>query len=238
MSGCQRCTGSCQSSNTCNKCNKCEQCNTACDAGKCITVQAFCSTSGQSAGGFSFGQCVSSDELFLTKTNWNRLITHIRNAYDKGNATPSNKANEGSGVSSPGNGGGAAASGLPASDSNNFMTADMFNKVSTALGNLGSSGPSRRVQADIDVVYGSYFTTLESYANTLQYKTTQCDDCNVSCNVNCNNCLKCHNNGNCGGCHNSCQSHSPSSCCSYCNTCQSCNTCQTETTTPEGGDAK
>jgi hypothetical protein len=53
-----------------------------------------------------------------------------------------NNAQSGVGVQSPGKGG---DSGLPESDTNTFMTATMFNKVSSALGGLGSTGPSRRV---------------------------------------------------------------------------------------------
>ena len=59
---------------------------------------------------------------------------------------------------------------MPSSDTNTFMTADMFNKVSDALGGLGSSGPGYNVSGgpDGDVILGSYFTNLQSYANTLK----------------------------------------------------------------------
>lgn len=227
MSGCQRCNSGCQYCNSCEKCDSCEQCNTACDGGGCLTIQSFCATSGQSAGGFSFGQSVAGEEFFLTKKNWNKIFTYINDAYAKGSASPSNKAQSGTGASAPGNGG---DSGLPASDEHEFMTDTMFNKVSEALGNLGSSGPSRRVKADVDLIYGSYFKDLESYANGLQYKTTQCDDCNVACNVKCNTCLKCNDNGNCDSCNNGCQSDTYRSCCSSCNTCQ-CSGQSNQTTT-------
>ena len=227
MSGCQSCN-SCNYGNTCSKCNSCESCNVNCNGASCNTIQAFCSTSGQSAGGFSFNQPIGKDELFLTKTNWNRLITYIREAYNKGSNSLTNNAQSGNGVSSPGKGG---DSGLPVSDTNIFMTADMFNKVSSALGGLGSSGPSRRVQTDVDIVYGSYFKDLETYANNLNYKKTQCNNCNAGCNVKCNTCLVC-NVENCGACNGTCQTHSSNNCCS--STCQhSCqSSCEKSAQTP------
>ena len=87
------------------------------------------------------------------------------------------------------------------------MTAEMFNKVSAALGGLGSSGPGLKVNSG-DVIYGRYFKTLQTYADNLQYKDSQCDNCNVSCNASCLGCQAC----NAG-----CQDHSPQDCCSSCN---------------------
>lgn len=205
---CSGCNVACESTNSCNKCNSCELCNNPTCEEKCILVQAFCSPegSGQSVGGFSFNQCVSKNETFLTKANWNRLISYINNAYAAGD-----KKNGGS-------------SGLPDSDSNEFMTNLMFNKVSDALGGLGSSGPGYDVDGGPtgDIVLGSYFVSLESYANSLLYTILQCDKCNDACDVTCKECQKCNNNGNCEGCNTGCQDHSPS----YGSRCQSCNSCQ------------
>lgn len=119
---CSSCDNGCEASNTCNKCNSCELCNNTTCEEKCILIQAFCSPegSGQSAGGFSFKQCVASNETFLTKANWNRLIKYINDAYNKGDKKD------------------GGDSGLPESDDNTFMTAEMFNKVALALGGLGS----------------------------------------------------------------------------------------------------
>lgn len=223
MSGCQSCD-SCQH-NTCSFCNSCQACDTNCNGSSCNSSQAFCSNGKQSAGGFSFGQCVSSNELFLSKANWNKLLSYINAAYAKGSASVSNKARSGSGVTSGSQGG---SSGVPSSDSNTFMTASMFNAVSSALGKLGSAGPGYYVypvgstaKPEGDIVLGSYFEGLQKYANNLQLKTTQCDDCNAGCNTQCNTCLKCDKNDNCGKCDGACQSNSPSSCCSSCNS--SCN---------------
>ena len=213
---CSNCNVACQSTNSCNSCNSCQKCNNTTCEEKCILIQSFCGPegSGQSAGGFSFKQCVDSNETFLTKANWNRLITYINEAYAKGNSLL--------------NGGTGGDSGLPKSDSNDFMTAEMFNKVSSALGGLGSSGPNLHVypvgskeKPEGDIVLGSYFTSLESYANALKYTTSQCDKCNDSCDVTCKECQLC-NVTNCGGCNNGCQAHSPS----YGKKCETCNSCQ------------
>lgn len=233
---CSSCNVDCQSKNTCQSCNSCESCNNSCNAGAgaCNTVQSFCSLGGQSAGGFSFGNCVSSGEIIDIDNSWNGLLSYINAAYAKGASSLSNGAQSGSGVSGSGN---AGSSGLPnidtslrSSDSQGkgFITASMFNQIAAALGGLGSSGPSTRVSSE-DIIYGSYFESLESYANVLRYQSTQCDNCNVGCNVKCNTCLTC-NEENCGTCNGSCQAHSPtysnSSYCCACVTCDSCDTCQ------------
>lgn len=190
MAGCQTC-------DSCQYCVRCQSCNTNCNSSGCNTIQAFCSIGKQTVGSFDFNQCVSSGEtVYKFRTNWNRLITYINDAYEAGR-----KSNGGS-------------SGLPSSDTNEFITAAMFNKISAALGGLGSTGPSRRVKGKStgdtteDVIYGSYFEDLESYANNLKYKTSQCDNCNTGCNVTCDRCQKCDSGG--------CQNHFPSSCCSFC----------------------
>lgn len=206
---CTSCNNGCESKNSCTTCNSCQLCNnTTCEV-TCILVQAFCSPegSGQSAGGFNFNQCVSSDQTFLTKANWNRLISYINNAYAKGSKQS------------------GGDSGLPSSDNNEFMTAEMFNKVSNALGGLGSSGPGYNMEGGPsgDIILGSYFVNLESYADALKYKTNQCDKCNDSCDVTCKECQKC-NIENCGACDNGCQDHSPS----YSYPCETCVNCESD----------
>lgn len=195
---CESCNVECENENTCSVCNSCEKCDDGCQVCDtcqrgCQSSQAFCAVGSQVVGSFSFNQDLDTDDEFFTKANWNRLITYIRNAYSKGR-----KQNGGD-------------SGLPSSDSNQFMTADMFNKVSAALGGLGSSGPRRRVTKE-QIIYGSYFKDLESYADSLEYKSNQCDSCNSSCDVTCLGCQTCDsgcekcNIQNCGKCNGSCQS--------------------------------
>ena len=151
------------------------------------------------------------------------MISYINRAYAKGSEKD------------------GGSSGLPSSDSNTFMTASMFNRVASALGGLGSSGPNLKTMVGGpygDVILGSYFETLESYADALKYKTSQCDTCNASCDVTCKDCQMCNDNGNCGSCNGSCQSHSPS----YGNRCETCNNCEStceksaQTTPDTGGD--
>ena len=74
---CSSCNVACESTNSCNKCNSCQKCNNAACEETCILIQSFCKTSGQKVGSFSFGQCVSSDQLFLSKANWNKIFTFI-----------------------------------------------------------------------------------------------------------------------------------------------------------------
>lgn len=237
---CSACNSSdgCESLNTCQTCNSCQSCNENCNAASgCNVIQTFCS-SAQSVGTFSFGQCVKAGEAFLKLSNWNKIFTFINDAYDEGNSSPSNKARSGSGVTSDGTGG---DSGLPASETYAYMTASRFNDVADAIGGLG--GPSRssvkftnpdtnttstKVSSG-DKIYGSYFESLETYASSLKYKSSQCDDCNAGCNVQCNTCLLCNAEDNCGSCDGSCQSHVKKTgrTCESCNKCDNCqSTCE------------
>ena len=184
MSGCQNCNSGCEA-DICTYCDSCQGCQ---------DCQSFCEVGGQRVGSFSFNQSLEKGEPFLTKENWNRLIKYVNDAYKKG--VKSNESDSVFFLNSE-------------SDSNDFMTAEMFNKVSNALCHLGSSeGPEFRAIPDKSIVYGSYFKDLEDYANNLKYTTGQCDKCNISCNVTCLGCQAC----NAG-----CQDHSPQDCCSSCN---------------------
>lgn len=185
MSGCQQCD-TCESGNHCS--------------GTCNTCQSFCENGYQSVGGFSFNECVSQGERILHKTNWNRLITYIQDAYDEGRECDASEY----GISS----------NLPSSDPNDYITADMFNKVAKALKTLTSSYSLLSVDVG-DVIYGTYFETLEDYANRLKYKWDQCDRCNISCDVTCNSCNGCNGSSQASyccsaACENACQSDSPS----------------------------
>lgn len=110
------------------------------------------------------------------------------------------------------------------------MTAEMFNKVARSLEGLENGAVSfynpdtkqnqQSMTPDVDICYGSYFSTLESYANNFKLHSSQCDNCNANCNVKCNKCQKC-NQTNCTDCNNcdncdSCQSDTPKYSTSYC----------------------
>ena len=188
-SGCQGCNKSCE---------RCQGCNSGCN-----TCQSFCEIGNQSVGGFSFNECVARGELLLHKTNWNRLLTYIRQAYTKGNLCDARgEYNLG-----------RVYNELPNSDPNDVITAEVFNAISTALTSLTTS--YNRLTVNIgDVIYGSYFETLQDYANRLQYKMLQCNVCNANCDANCNNsCNLCDAGSQIGHCcSSSCQTgceHSP-----------------------------
>lgn len=176
----------------CVSCENCEGCRSACD-----TCQSFCETGYQAVGGFSFNECVAAGQVILHKTNWNRLISYIREAYTEGalcNAVGQYNLR-------------TVYNALPVSDPNIMLTAEVFNAVSNALTKLTDSYSSLSVRVG-DIVYGSYFTTLQNYANTLKYKWGQCNLCNASCDALCN--------GSCNSCNAGSQSvHCCSSSCEH-----------------------
>lgn len=198
--GCQDCV-SCQSCNTCQLCVRCE--------GTCNTSQAFCTVGSQLVsshlGSFDFNTSFSTDSLFFSKANWNKIFTYIRDAYNYGGA-------------------GRLSTSLPSSDPNDFMTADMFNQVAGELSRLGSTASINRVSGGSEgtIVYGSYFQNLENYANnTFRLNRSQCQSCNSDCNVDCDNCQRCNSCqlcvSRCQGCDSSQNNSSPQNCCSSCN---------------------
>lgn len=156
MSGCM----------ACQNCELCQGCNSGCN-----TCQSFCENGHQTVGSFSFNECVSQGQILLHKTNWDRLITYIRNAYRKGSLCNASEYR--------------ISDDLPQSDPNNVITADIFNKIAAALKNLTPA--YNRLSVNVgDVIYGSYFETLEDYANRLKYRWEQCNVCNASCDAMCN----------------------------------------------------
>lgn len=143
----------------------------------------------QYVGSFSFNQCVSKGQIFLNKNNWNRLIRYINDAYDEGSRCDASEY----GIDSD----------LPSSDSNDYMTAEMFNKVAAAITRLDSSKSLIEVSVG-DVIYGSYFEDLEYYADYLKYKYHQCDRCDMDCNVSCDTCNSCNGSSQAVYCCSSC----------------------------------
>lgn len=201
---CQTCNSGCQ---TCVTCQSCDTCNRGCQSCQsCDDCESICQIEGQDAGSFSFSSTIAPDKEFLTASEWNGLLTYIQKAYDTGTVVS------------------GGSSHLPSSVSPNIeITADMFNKVSDSLNNLGypnlesttdnnykSQGKRKKVVKDVDWVYASYFEDLATYANNLKYKNTQC---NNNCNVDCQSCDDgCQTCNTCQSCEGSCQSHSPSAC--------------------------
>ena len=180
------CQNSCEGCNgcvTCNSCNSCLTCVTTCNrcesscqgSSGCLTRQTFCQACQNASewqGRFQWNQCVSSNEFFISNSEWNRIISYINNAYGRGYGGESEPLDK---------------------DNNDFMTAKSFNDVSNALFGLGgnSSGGKQTVSTN-DIIYGYYFENLEDQANNLKYKTSQCSSCNTSCNVSCDSCQSCN----------------------------------------------
>lgn len=203
---CQICNSGCESCNSCESCDSCEKCDSGCMKGDkcsgCNDCQSFCEDSHQKVGSFSWGACTARGQQFFKLSTWNSIYKFICNAYAEGT-----KKNGGSpGISS---------SGITQSS----MRAVDFNAVSKALNGLGGHNGTASTVSPGDDLLGSYFSGLETAANTLKYKKDQCNNCNINCDVTCDTCEscdkgceKCNNNGNCGRCNSGCQRNTSSSC--------------------------
>ena len=209
MSSCMSCVA-CQRCNTCQL--ECETCQNSCD-----TRQNYCKTNQlvSSHGGFSFGQELTSTKRFLSHSNWNKIVTYIKTAYEKGQYNP------------------PALNTYPSNTitswevkQDDIMTAALFNNIASAMELLGSTasisldnnGKSRvygvgsTYKPEGDIVYGTYFQKLENYANSFfKYHYDQCSLCNVNCDNGCDKCMGCN------ACE-SCYVGNSSPCCSSCNT--------------------
>lgn len=200
-------------------CKKCVQCETA-DActSLCNTAQTYCKKQQNSDNNFSFSSCVSSGEIigpgYFDRDCWNEAISKINSVFTKGIAP--------------------ATESTISSCTDSFITADEFNRVASA--------------ADCDVIvvsdgiiYGTYYEALEDAIANLQYKSDQCDSCNIKCNATYDKCVTC--NASCNSCNAECgdsccdapppcDDASDEDCETYLgeNECGTCNiTCQTQT---------
>ena len=59
------CSG-CEGCNYCNSCNSCQGAENNCSDEACNTCNSICQSTGQQVGGFSFNECVSSGQIFIT----------------------------------------------------------------------------------------------------------------------------------------------------------------------------
>ena len=164
----------------CNSgCNRCQPCISGCQSCQntcetvCLVNQYVNSV--EDIGSFSFSSCVSSGETIrLAASDWNNLITYIKKAYNYGNK------------------GKSPVPAMTAAESGQLIYKTTYNQVASAL-NLGSSDfptlPSDEVHP---VIYGKYFSNIESYTkNNFKFKSTQCFDCNKceECNSGCQGCI-------------------------------------------------
>lgn len=195
------CTTCCNSG-----CQVCQKCDSGCQE-PCDSCQAFCETGGQnSANGFSFSSCIASGEIigvgYFDRTVWNEAITAINSVFNEGSQQN------------------ASSSTISSCSSDLFITATEFNRVSEAA------------ECDVNVeseqiIYGSYYQSLESAIANLNYKEDQCDLCNIECDKTCNECEIC--DGGCDGCDSECGNY----CCDCCD-----NDCCDNDKPPETGDKK
>lgn len=147
-----------------NACQGCDSCNGAC--------QDNAEKVSKELGTFEFRKGgLDTNDLFLTKEEWNSLITYIKKGYDLGGAS----------------GGDADYNGeVIRVNSGDYMTANRWNGayarmkwLSTNNNSLGGQEKERG-----QLILADYFTDLENYANN-SFKTTWCDG---SCEFSCNSC--------------------------------------------------
>lgn len=174
---CESCN-SCQGCVNCQVCVRCQLCvygNLNGESG-CIDCQAFCQSNQYVSRTFSFGQCVSSGQTFKGfKTGWDSLYRNVINAYNRGReVTFSDSPYKPSSI-----------------DNEKIMTANAFNLIAEALCNLGEQSVTIPSVTTGDVIEGSLFETLELAAQNFKYDSSQCNKCNVGCDVTCDSCQLC-----------------------------------------------
>lgn len=216
LCSCQTCEtcNSCETCNACEGCNKCEKCDN-CNA-ICNSSQALCKIGSQvladRVGEFSWRRCASSGEImgpgYFDINVWNTICSFI----DK-------RTSVGSKVS----GGSHFSDNTSITPSNPAFTASEFNRVA---GEVGASRVNRG-----DVIYGSYFSSLEDAANSYKFSSLACDNCNTSCNANCDGCIDCNN---CQGCDAGKEKEACMQGCHH-TYCCSCDTCQYTPPAPSSG---
>ncbi len=198
---CSKCV-SCQGCNSCETCNACQLCNSKCNAPSgCNTLQAFCAVGCQAYGeygGFAFSYSPTTGTGimgpgYFDQDVWDEIISYINTLRSKGSVSRS----------------GSNLSYSSVSDVAPFKASE-FNRIANAVngGTVSQNG----------VIYGSYFSNLESSAEAMLLNKSACDKCNVSCDVTCNACQKC-NTGNtdaCGTCQ-ACQGGNTTTYCCGCN---------------------
>lgn len=180
-------------------------CNTACQScdstGGCQTIQNFCKTSQSAASYISlsclFNQaCIASNEIIgpdvglFNRDAWNSIFEKLQSIYSYG-------ALGGHTISSQ-------------KETSSFITASNVKALASEVGSASAGSIAKE-----GVIYGTYFSDIASAVRSLSIDKNQCDNCNISCNVTCNN----NGSGSCQTCDSSgCQTGN-----NYCNyTCKQC----------------
>lgn len=233
---CIACNGGCQACNSCERCvNGCEGtyipctvCNTGgyCE-GQCVLNHTFSGPNGcntmsdvNSNGSFSFsvnptatgsymGPRTDDPQHCFNATVWNEIIDFFNNTNNQLSlyfGTPLTRY-----TPSP---------GTP-------FTAAEFNRLAEKFNAQIRVNPG-------DLIYGSYFHSLEDAVNNLTFGSSICANCNTSCAGCYTNCVLYL--GRCDRCDNGCQNCN-SGCNSNCNSnCNVCNTVQDPDDVCESGD--
>ena len=202
----------------CGGCDSCEKCDSGCQ-GTCDSSEAFCVTEQNSLNGFTFSKCVTSgqiicdqindpDSKYFSRDTWNEAIKQINDVFSQGGAVP----NKEGGTTEPTT---AESSKIEENTVDKFITAAEFERVATAVNHTNDN-----VKTDA-VIYGQYFTDLETAIANLEYKDYQCSSCNSSCDVECDKCQLC-DSGACQNCNAECHDY-----------CCDCDCCDSDQPPPE-----
>ena len=175
-SSCKPKNGSSQNSTYCGSCNT-----------SCNTSQAYCSIGYQlisshgDVGSFS-GFNVSKDDIIFKKwthEKWNQLQNKYKIAGSVGKTF---------------------SQGSPSFtqvDTNDIITADLYNEFYTAAQNFNASSYISKVEKN-NVIKESHSTALENSFSHSKFNSSVCDICNVgrqhNCGYNCNCNYNCNHN--------------------------------------------
>lgn len=205
------CNGSCNGGRTCNSnCNLCNRC-----MGTCNVKQTFCDLGKQTAiehGGGTFNWPAGNDIIYRTWTAeaWNRLRSKIEAAFNKGSLC-SSSSQAGWVVE------------MPVVQKEDIIKADTFNRAGRTIQKLGGNVETvvAATPSNPGTVIRKYHAVqLQDGFNNGRISDKACDDCNVKCNVNCDNCNSCNSCQTCNQNCNQCQSAQG------CYRCQNCNSCE------------
>lgn len=205
---CQGCD-TCEGCVTCNTCNTCEKCDEGCEE-PCIIIQTLCKLNGQTYSdnlgynfAFSYSPTAHTGIMgpgYFDQNIWDEIVTYINNARLKGDMQNTGGTIDYSSVLNV----------AP-------FKASEFNRIANEINGLNvSSG---------DVIYGSYFSSLENAASSSLISVSACDKCNDKCDEECNKCQKCDEGG-----EDICEKTNMCDACQWCqdcNSCLGCDNCQT-----------
>jgi hypothetical protein len=168
MSSCADCCDSCQNCVNCN--DTCDTCQSFCEIGKQLAT-----SNGLSSPWPKFER----DQIIiqvLPKETYNKAWDYVSQAARLGS-----RKNSG------------AWSGTP--ETRDFIYADKTNELITGIESLGGGtkvqGIERPFTKDTHIIYAKYFNAISEAMNQLLLHESACNECNVSCDVDCDTCDSC-----------------------------------------------